>query len=39
MKLIGKIALFLLLFVPVLLLISFKLPQLDFNSVYDETVL
>ena len=37
MKLIGKITLFVLLFVPAVIFIGVKLPQLDFNSVYDET--
>jgi hypothetical protein len=37
MKFTGKMILFLLLFVVAMIYVSAKLPQLDFNSAYDET--
>lgn len=37
MKFIGKMILFLLLFVVVIIYLRAKLPQLEFNSAYDET--
>lgn len=39
MKSVEKAILFLLLFVVAFIYIMVKLPQLDFNSAYDETVL